>query len=339
MHIRNGLLAALAATAALVSFAPAGAADIDSIVFFGDSLSDTGNVWYATGGFPPPPYNQGSSGGPPDYTGGQWSDSLGPSWPTVFASFFGLTATPSLVPGGNNYAWGGARTGVNPDAAGVPWLDQQVGLYQLSGSTPTPSTLYSIMIGGNDVANNLGSAAALEAGISSVMTQMTSLWSLGARQFLIANVPDIGATPTFQAYGPEIAAGATAYTMAWNSALESALASLALPDAEVFYLDLFGALEDPEFLANFENTTDACLTDSSLCADPSVYLYWDAFHPTSTAHRLIAEQACGAVIEVAASAASRASATCSATSVPEPGTLILLGCGLLALGYAVRRKA
>ena len=58
----------------LVITAPVDANPIDSIVFFGDSLSDTGNVWYATGGFPPPPYYQGSSGGPPDFTGGQWSD-------------------------------------------------------------------------------------------------------------------------------------------------------------------------------------------------------------------------------------------------------------------------
>ena len=49
----------------------------------------------------------------------------------------------------------------NPQAA--PWLDQQVLLYQLSGSQPNAGTLVSIMIGGNDVANNLGDAVALQA--------------------------------------------------------------------------------------------------------------------------------------------------------------------------------
>ena len=123
MNIRQRFAGVLALVAAAAIAAPAGAANIDEIIFFGDSLSDTGNVWYATGGFPPPPYNQGSSGGPPDFTGGQWSDSLGPSWSSAFASLSGLAATPSLVPGGNNYAWGGARTRVNPDPTGVPWLD------------------------------------------------------------------------------------------------------------------------------------------------------------------------------------------------------------------------
>ena len=271
--------------------APARATAIGDILFFGDSLSDTGNIWYATNGFPPPPYFQGSSGGPPDFTGGQWSGPGGPSWPTLFASRFGLTATPSLVPGGNNYAWGGARTGVNGDSQGAPWLDQQVVLYQLSGGQPDAGTLVSIMIGGNDVANNLGDAAALEAGITSIITQIVNLYGLGARQFLVANVPDIGVTPRFQeidAGNPGVAAFATFWTMQWNAALAAAVAQLELPGAVINYFDFFSFSKDPELLALFANTTDACLTEDSLCSDPAAYFYWDSFHPSSTSHALLA---------------------------------------------------
>ena len=48
MHMRKWFVSTLATAAAVAAFAPAQAASIDSIVFFGDSLSDTGNIWYAT---------------------------------------------------------------------------------------------------------------------------------------------------------------------------------------------------------------------------------------------------------------------------------------------------
>ena len=293
MNRINRLAVLLAALAMTVVSVPAGAAAIDNIVFFGDSLSDTGNVWYATNGFPPPPYYQGSSGGPPDFTGGQWSGPGGPSWPTLFASTFGLTATPSLVPGGNNYAWGGARTGVNVNPSAEPWLDQQVMLYQLSGSQPDARTLVSIMIGGNDVANTLGDPVALEAGITGIVNQMANLYGLGVRQFLVSNVPDIGVTPRFQeldAIQPGTAAFATAWTMQWNAALKTALDELQLPGAVISFFDFYSFSKDPELLAVFANTTDACLTADSICSDPASYFYWDSFHPSSTSHALLAEE-------------------------------------------------
>lgn len=128
INLLRSFVAALALSIVSLS---AAATEIDKVVFFGDSLSDTGNVWFATSGFPPPPYFQGSAGAPSEFTGGQWSSPEGPSWPTLFASEFGLTATPSLVavPYANNFAWGGARTGVNENSSGTPWLDQQVAQY------------------------------------------------------------------------------------------------------------------------------------------------------------------------------------------------------------------
>jgi outer membrane lipase/esterase len=323
MHKRNRFVSGLATVAALLAFAPAQASSIDSIVFFGDSLSDTGNIWHVTGGFPPPPYFQGTSGDGPDRTGGQWSDYLGPSWPSVFAAKFGLLATPSVV-GGNNYAWGGGRTGVNPAAGAAPWLDQQVGLYLLTGAPSSATTLYSVMIGGNDVANNLGNAAALANGIGSIVDALSDLYGVGGRQFLVANVPDIGVTPQFQnldAASPGIAALASAWTLQWNMALETALGSLVLPDATIGLLDLYALGKNPALLAGYANTTDACLTAASLCADPSQYFYWDSFHPTSRTHAAIAQFAARVV------------------GVPEPAALALMLLGLGGVAAASRRRA
>jgi outer membrane lipase/esterase len=315
--LKRFLLATVVAATAIASV-PAQAA-YSGIVFFGDSLSDTGNIWYATEGFPPAPYYQGTSGAGPDRTGGQWSDYLGPSWPTVFAAKFGLLATPSVV-GGNNYAWGGARTGVNPTAGDAPWLDQQVDLYLDTSTPPRANTLYSVMIGGNDVANNLLTPNVVP-GIDSIIASLTDLYNAGGRQFLVANVPDIGATPEFQGRGPDVAALASLRTVQWNLALDAALESLALPGASIGFLDLYALGKDPQLLAGYANTTDACLTATSLCLDPTQYFYWDSFHPTSRTHASIADFAARAV------------------GVPEPDTYLLFAMGLASLAWCSRKRA
>ena len=75
------------------------------IVVFGDSDSDTGNVYELSGEMQPksPPYFEG-----------RWSN--GPVWVEYLAERFDVAAPmPSLL-GGKNYAYAGAKTGVDGSA-------------------------------------------------------------------------------------------------------------------------------------------------------------------------------------------------------------------------------
>src|SRR4051794_21355123 len=108
------LLAALA-FASLVSTSRA---EYVQIVAFGDSLSDTGNVYIASGGtFPPAPY-----------AAGRFSN--GPVWVESLANKLGVpTPTPSVM-GGTNNAWAAAESGsgFSPDL-GVPNLLTQISAF------------------------------------------------------------------------------------------------------------------------------------------------------------------------------------------------------------------
>ena len=100
---RRWLSAGVFAAAGLFG-ASAQAGPYSDLIIFGDSLSDTGNVFIVTGGALP-----SQSAGP--YAGGRFSN--GPLWVETLANGLGLptSASPFLV-GGNNYAFAGAKTGV-----------------------------------------------------------------------------------------------------------------------------------------------------------------------------------------------------------------------------------
>ena len=69
------------------------------------------------------------------------------------------------------------------------------------------------------------------------------------------------------------------------------------------------------------NTTEPCVNfaANTVCANPDEYLFWDLVHPTARAHELVAREMRRALIA-------------------EPGTLVLLGLGLLVLGLVHRRR-
>jgi outer membrane lipase/esterase len=295
----------LFAAGVLLSASTSALASYSEVVFFGDSLTDTGNL-YAYSGVPVSP----------PYFNGRFSN--GPLWSETLAGWLGSTAAPSLI-GGNNYAWAGAT--VMDYGRMQPEIPQQLFQYLTkTGGIADPGSLYVILGGANDI--NEASANPATAGINLVKAayaidgMVDALYAAGARNILVGNLPDIGLTPL--AMG---SAGATALTIAFNSTLKKLLEETETADAglDLDVFDLYGLLNSA--VANpsaygFSNVTDACKTGplgtpGAVCNSPDSYLFWDAFHPSARAHALMAQTAFRAI--------------------PEPSVLLLFAAALMGL--------
>ncbi len=321
--LRSVLLAVVMAGAASLTQA----APFSSVFFFGDSLSDSGNNFVASGGAVtavPIPSNSFVPTYP--YASGHYTNGL--VWAQSFASWLGTSATPSLL-GGSDYAYGGARTGP-ANGSFPPSLLEQVGQFMttLGGVVPAES-LFVIAGGGNNARDALGAvslgadpAATLLATaggfVTDTLTMVLQLLGAGADDIVVWTAPNIALAPAVAALGsPGASAFATALADAMNFALIEALA----PYADVVHIfDLRGLLEDVvnnPLKYGLDNVTDACAVQVG--CDPSTYLFWDGIHPTSAGHALIAQ---GMI-----------------ALVPAPGSVALLIAALgPALALAARRR-
>ena len=282
MFYRNVLLAALLALAA-----PLSANAFSALYVFGDSLSDVGNV-QANLGLPVAPYDNGYF-------------SNGPTWVQTLGTNLGVGTTTASSLGGNNYAWGSARTGTDIDTGFgviIPSLINQAGQYVSdNGGVADADGLYVVWGGGNDVRNNQVANTATDLG-----TVVSDLYAAGARSFLVPNLPDIGLTPESlndMAPGGD-AATMTAATLAHNAAVWAEMMFLAatLPDITIGLFDVFSLFND--LIANPGNfgftTVDApCFTGATgvgggvPCMNPDDYVFWDGIHPTAAAHALLGD--------------------------------------------------
>ena len=166
----------------MITFASgrAQADQITGIVSFGDSLSDVGNDYIASGGTQPAPRRTIING---RFTnGGNWLDYL--------AHDLGVAAPVAALAGGSNYAFGGASTGSGTTtfAPGqqVPNVDTQIGMY-LSTHTPTAGQLFTIWAGANNLL--IGNQSNPTVPAQDIANEITTLAAAGAKQFLIPNLP------------------------------------------------------------------------------------------------------------------------------------------------------
>jgi outer membrane lipase/esterase len=308
------------AAVALASL-PAAASPYTSMVVFGDSLSDSGNAALA-GAINPSQVVLGNSYIPSAaYASGTFSN--GPVWASDVASALGVPLLPSIIPGGTNFAFGGATTG-GPGPS--PNLILQAGQYLSStGGLASPNALYVVEGGGNDARAALpaiigGTATIMttaNAYVANIDTIVHELQAGGAQHIIVWDTPNLGLAPASVASG--VSSLATALAAGMNALLTTNLAG----DSGVSIFDIYGL--GTTIAANpgafgLVNVTDACGAPSNAC-DPATAEYWDGIHPTAAAHMLIAD-------------------AFLAEAVPEPSTWAMLLLGFAGVGFmAYRRKS
>jgi len=290
---KSGVLLTLVSLAAL-SAGVASAQTYDRVITFGDSLSDSGNLYAVTGGTQPPaPYNQ-------RFTNDKvWVEYLA-------GTMTGYTSTGALT-GDVNFAFGGARTDTQTSPPGTAI---QLQAYQARGGTFGARDVVTMWAGANNLfqglptaASNPSTAIAYMTGVANaaatdISGQVNTIAGAGAGTVLVLNLPDLNNTPQFKGTAAQDLAGLSGST--FNSALNTAMKSVAAarPGTNIVQVDINTAFK--LILANpgafgLSNVTASCVATTACVtggtAVQNTYLFWDGVHPTAAGHKLVAQVA------------------------------------------------
>lgn len=262
----------------------------NGLTIFGDSLSDSGNLFELTGFFPPFPYFEGQ------FTNGD-------IWVDYLTNDLGFEASQV-----QNFAVGGATTGrdngldpliglLTGTEQNLPGLLDEVDSYlgALGSAPANPDSLYVVWAGANDLFDLPSDPAAIPAflanAVQNVATTITTLAQRGADTFLVPNLPNLGLTP--RAMGDGNSAEATMLSSAFNASLANALTVLEQNPQlaiDIIPVDIFGLTTEilnapAEF--GFTNVADPLLEQIEL-QDPG-FFWWDDQHPTTRVHDLLSD--------------------------------------------------
>jgi phospholipase/lecithinase/hemolysin len=312
------------------------AQDYTSIVVFGDSLSDTGNVadlTYAKYGVRiPGPYA--------DYTDGRFTD--GDDTIPVAQKYFGvwieqlaamLPAKPIIsnsLNGGTDYAYGFATTGSGTGlftfgpsdslSVNVNNLGQQITDYLATHPTISNKTLFIVWGGAIDVLYATSTDDVIKAGINQAIN-VQRLIDAGATQFIIPNLPPLGSIPRLNV-SPTDSVAATAASVLFNQILRTGVDVLHDfnfgKHLHFVQLDVFALFN--RIIASPCRYSLADVTTSSQgipTVDPDTYLFWDDLHPTTRGHNILATTLAGMIAGQHCSA--RVEAECASVTAGASG--------------------
>ncbi len=252
-------------------------------------------AWKATGAPPPGPYTTAGNGNNWAVGGARMDTStfgaLGYT-PSLQAQYAAYLAGHTVDPNALYTVWGGAND-----------IFQAITDYQnayvatlMGGGTATQA----------DAAGQAAAGATVGAAVTSQIGLVGALNTAGAQYIMVPTLPDMGLTPSAAAGGAQGIAIAHGLSTNYNNALYGGLTTAGL---HIIPVDTYHFLQ--EVVANpaefgLTNVTGvACLTQpppagaSSLFCNPAstvpnganTYLFADGVHPTSAAHKALADLA------------------------------------------------
>ena len=200
-----------------------------------------------------------------------------------------------------DFAYGGAGTGVSnltPGGFTVPGLLGQVHLFQqaLEGNKPPRKALYAVWAGANDYLLPLTSDPVVVVG--NIVTAIKKLYTLGARDFIVPNLPDLGSLPIVSPPAPSL----TELTKIHNALLAHSLSDLTvgLAGIKIIKVDIFALwkqllLPSSDLITGPGPAGDCLFVNPQTCTDVRTFkapnnFFWDVEHPTTSVHKLLSDK-------------------------------------------------
>lgn len=262
------------------------ASPIHKIVVFGDSLSDTGNIYaYTKHQYPPsPPYYKGRL-------------SNGPVWiEHVLEHYYPGTAEAHHL----NYAFGGAGVSSEEedkeddeidDGAAFNLTGQIKRYLKTHNDTADASSLYVIWIGANNYVftkNDLDEAVDLT--ISGIQRNIDLMLQKGMKHIMVINLPELGVSPKARELDSEERLSSVAHQH--NMKLEIMLEALRQQHPDVDWLafnvsPLFLDVIHHPSTYGLTNVRESCQKTEADLTHCNEYLFFDSSHLSARAHESI----------------------------------------------------